>query len=541
MSDTSLNVRSHVGRDITQSAALFNTDRKAVWEYIVNSLQYIDAGVAPVVHVLLDSRNHRIEVRDNGRGMDWTDLDNFFRMHGENVDRRAGNPGRGFFGTGKCAAFGIADTLRVRTIRNGVRNTVELTREAIESDAAYESVPVDVLERNTPTDESNGTTVFIERVKLQKIDEPRIIELIERKVAYMRRDAAVYVNNRLCEFTEPAVEREWRFKAAPPLLQRLGDVTLVLRKAYAPLDDELRGVAIVSSGNVHEVTLGTSRGKDMSQYLFGHVEVPMLDSDESTPPPFTMDRGGELNRSNALVQAVFAFIDPHITEVRQELVEEEKRRRDTEEMQRLTDEASRIASVINDDFKEFQHRLAQARQRAMGTTDINAGLGAELGDDVLLGNELPAEHTPLPAPSGSSTRSGEGEPASTVTRNDDSEDDIARAAGGEGKRRSHRGGFSVRFQDLGAEELRSKYVADERTILVNIGHPQLVAARGDKDLDDSGFRRLSYEVAFTEYAVAVAQEQDGAGYYMDPQEALFDIRERIDKMARRAAVALYRE
>lgn len=53
----------------------------------------------------LDARQKRITIEDNGRGMDWAGLGNFFVMHGENVDREAGRPGRGRFGTGKSAAF----------------------------------------------------------------------------------------------------------------------------------------------------------------------------------------------------------------------------------------------------------------------------------------------------------------------------------------------------------------------------------------------------------------------------------------------------
>ena len=48
-------------------------------------------------------------------------------MHGENIDRKAGRPGRGRFGTGKSAAFGIGDVLRLTTVRNGKRSKVELT------------------------------------------------------------------------------------------------------------------------------------------------------------------------------------------------------------------------------------------------------------------------------------------------------------------------------------------------------------------------------------------------------------------------------
>ena len=46
-------VRSHVGRDLLQSAALFKTDKLVVWEYVANSLQYTAPGINPVVDVVI--------------------------------------------------------------------------------------------------------------------------------------------------------------------------------------------------------------------------------------------------------------------------------------------------------------------------------------------------------------------------------------------------------------------------------------------------------------------------------------------------------
>src|SRR5438552_1318068 len=125
-------LKSHVPRDLLQNAGLFKSDKLVVWEYVANGLQYVGPGTNPVVKVALDSKRKRIAVQDNGRGMDWDGLHNFFVMHGENLDRKEGRIGRGMFGTGKSAAFGIAELLRITTVRNGKRSTVELKRSEIE-------------------------------------------------------------------------------------------------------------------------------------------------------------------------------------------------------------------------------------------------------------------------------------------------------------------------------------------------------------------------------------------------------------------------
>jgi HSP90 family molecular chaperone len=163
-----LKVTSHVGRDILGAAAVFKNEETAVWEYVVNSLQYVDRGTQPKVQVTVDTRNRRIEISDNGRGMSSADLHHFFTMHGENLDRRRGRPGRGKFGTGKSAAFGIANALRVDTMRHGLRNVAVLTRAMIERSTG-EDIPVDWQVRDEPTDKPNGTIVIIEDILLKQL------------------------------------------------------------------------------------------------------------------------------------------------------------------------------------------------------------------------------------------------------------------------------------------------------------------------------------------------------------------------------------
>src|ERR1700722_18228436 len=198
-------VRTHIGRDLLQMAGLFKNERSAVWEYVVNGLQYVEAGVNPVVKVTIDSRHKRITIRDNGRGMNWQGLQNFFVMHGENADRKEGKAGRGRFGTGKCAAFGIASVLRITTVQSGRRSTVELTREEIEAMTSGDEILVRGLEKDVTTCDPNGTLVEIDQVHLRSMDQAGIIRYIEQHLAQWPKSASVFVNNHECEVSEPPV------------------------------------------------------------------------------------------------------------------------------------------------------------------------------------------------------------------------------------------------------------------------------------------------------------------------------------------------
>ena len=171
-------VKSHVARDLLQSAGLFKTDKLVVWEYVSNGLQYVNPSTNPVVKVVLDSKKKRISITDNGRGMDWAGLQNFFVMHGENIDRKEGKPGRGRFGTGKSAAFGIAAVFRIVSVRNRKRSIVDLSRADIAVMTSEDPIPVRKIEKEAATSQPNGTIIEIEGVHLRALDQAGIIHYI---------------------------------------------------------------------------------------------------------------------------------------------------------------------------------------------------------------------------------------------------------------------------------------------------------------------------------------------------------------------------
>lgn len=93
---------------------------------------------------------------------------------------------------------------------------------------------------------------------------------------------------------------------------------------------------------------------------------------------------------------------------------------------------------------------------------------------------------------------------------------------------------------MGEGEYRAQYFAEQRTIFINLAHPQVAAAKGSSSVDDPIFRRLVYEVAFAEYSIALAPEFDKTGAYIDVGEPIFDIRDTLNRVARKGA-ALYAE
>jgi hypothetical protein len=540
MSSNTIFVKSHVGRDLLQNAALFKTDKLVVWEYVANGLQYVDSGTNPFVQVKLDSKSRKITISDNGRGMTLDGLQNFFVMHGENLDRKSGLPGRGRFGTGKSAAFGIAEVLRVTSVRDSRRSVVELTRPDLEKVSSGDPVPVRILQNESTCSDANGTIIEIEQIHLRSLDQPGCIRYIERHLARWPKNCTVVVNNHECEYSEPPIREERRFRPTEAAHKMLGDAELVLRVTKAPVDEDLRGVAIFSNGVWHETTLAGAEGKEMSNYLIGVIDVPRLDEDDTPISPFDLSRSMRLNPSNELVRAIYAFISQSVEQVRRELVDRERQRRQSEEAKHLADQAAEIAHFLNEDFDSFRDKIRKVRVKAAGLVDLaDTPTPGDSMEGLLDGDEVPSV---LTSPVGGVGTLGDAGADGDVPR--ELKPELKAEEGGKltGKNApqsqrpaSKRGGFLVEFKAMGSEDDRARYYRDERTICINTDHPQLLAAKGGGSIEDPTFRRLAYEVAFTEYAIAISSELGERGEYSDWGDPIFDIRDTVNRLARKGA------
>lgn len=537
-------VKSHVPRDLLQTAAILGNERKVVWEYVSNSLQYIDEGTSPEVRVMLNSRKKRIVVEDNGRGMDWDGLQHYFTMHGENIERKLGKGGRGQFGTGTSAAFGIAERLRVTTVRNGKRSKVQLSRRDIESVDSGGNIPVETIECEISTMEPNGTIVEIEGIYLKRsLNRAAVIKYVESHLArWADRNVEVYVNNQKCEHKEPAIYYTRKFRPEDELRDKLGNVELEIKVGTSIVDEEIRGIGIYSKGVLHEITLAGNAGREMSKFIFGDIDVPKLAEDDSPISPFHVTRDMTLNIDNELVKAIHTFVGQKVELVCRELQKEDRERRATEEAKKLAQQANEIAEIINEDFVDFRQRLVRARAKAQASTGFDAGpeMQGDSEQDILaLGSEVPAD---IVAPTGEpgsegGERTGGEEPRTLgpeVAPGSPEAKKRGRPAGGKGGRSATRGGFGVDFRQLGPDEHRAKFERAERMIYINTDHPQLVAAKGSHSVEDPVFMRLAYEVAFSEYAIALAREL-GQFEFMEISDVLFDVRDTLNRITRKAA------
>lgn len=543
-----LNVTTHVGRDIIQSAQSFRTPEAAVWEYVVNSLQYVDQGVVPRVDITVDLPAKKITIADNGSGMDLDSLAHFFTMHGENRERRKGVPGRGKFGTGKSAAFGIGTGLIVSTTKDGVRQTVRLNRKAIEN-AEGSAVPVETIERDAVAGgEPNGTTVEITGITVRLSKEP-IVALIERHLSAFQGSPVVMVNGRVCEIVRPAATLTREFSPEPAQRKLLGDITLSVSASAAPLDPIHRGVQVtIGTDNLIAVEASGVDTKDYGKYLFGQVDCPELDNPQYEPQAaYTNDRSMKLNAAHPVALALIAFIGASLEQVRQELVAVGKEARALADAKRLRETTSKIEEILNADLKDFRERVEGIGNTTRRRTPLEGSAGGDQEDptekvvdpdgtepgreDGVAGENVDEpvpnpDPTPRP-PSPPGPHEPGGEPASAAAVPDiDGDEKIGPASTG---RSRLRGGLSVDFDNYGEDYDRYRWDAEVRRITINLDHPVVTAAKSLPD-DEATFRRLCFEIAFTGYAVALADLQFERDPARDSSDATFEIRQALRRV-----------
>lgn len=554
---SNLKIKSHVGRDIVQSAQSFRTPEAAVWEYVVNSLQYVDKGVVPQVAVVLDPKAKVVTIADNGSGMDRVGLEHFFTMHGENKERAKGIPGRGKFGTGKSAAFGIGTALVVTTVRNEVRQSVYVDRAMIDATDGAE-VPVNFLATDEPAlGEPNGTVIEIRNVSVKMNREP-VVSLIERHLsAFHATSPVVTVNGRICEIARPQASLTRPFTPPANLAAFVGEITLTVGASVTPLEAGHRGIQVsVGTGNLVAIVTAGVDSKQYGDRLFGSVDCLALDDTKYEPvSPYGNNRDLSLNMSHPVAQALIAFIGASLEQVRAELVEEAKKTRADADAKRLKATTDAISSVLNADLAEMRERLESPMANVRKRTKLPAPATGEEPDETSKTVDPAGEetgeitgtlggHEDEPQPNENPTRrpgSGPsngpgGENASPwATAAPDGKEKIT-AAGGTGKQRP-RGGMAVETGHLGADYDRYHWNKESRVITINLDHPVVAAARALND-SEATFRRLCYEIAFTAYAIALADLQLERDTAMDASDATYEVRQALNRVWRHAD-ALY--
>lgn len=244
-----------------------------------------------------------IQVGDDGNGMDFADFDRKYLVVGrdrrtEEGDRVEGNPDRkpiGRKGLGKLAGFGIADVVVVRSVRNGKRSQFEMNYQKIKRLELGQQYHPDVIEVDSPTDETPGTTIILRSIKLQRsVQEEEFRHSMAKRFALLSGDFAIRVNG--IPLRRDEIELQFRYPESDSdhLEERFnyenvtgyGTIKWWIGFTKLPIRrDEDRGVVVMVRGTLAQQTpfffglTGGFEGQLGLQYITGEIYADSLDRD----------------------------------------------------------------------------------------------------------------------------------------------------------------------------------------------------------------------------------------------------------------------
>lgn len=268
----------------------------ALAELIANAWDADAAKVELSVPFDTGPKDKVIEVRDDGRGMTWDEVQTAYlvvgrdkrKADGETTD--GGRPLMGRKGLGKLAGFGIARVVEVRTVRNR-----QLTHFAMDFAVMTKGGEAKMVEDYEPQvladgeiDEANGTTVTLRDLQLTRpIGKDQFRDSMARRFSILRSGLAVVVNG---EALDPyVVPLQFEFNGPLDGWEEVAGVGLIkwwMGFTDKPIQTETaRGVSVIVRKRMAQTPFffdlsGGAYGQAGMQYMTGEVQADQLDGTE---------------------------------------------------------------------------------------------------------------------------------------------------------------------------------------------------------------------------------------------------------------------
>ena len=111
----------------------------------------------------------------------------------------------------------------------------------------------------------------------------------------------------------------------------------------------------------------------------------------------------------------------------------------------------------------------------------------------------------------------------------------------EGNRKRRRAVFSLEYENGSPTLPRSRYETNDKTIYINLDHPQIANALQASNGNTAGkqFREMSYEIAAIEYSLALQYETMAEHDSYDAFAALDELRHTVNRITRRIIQSIY--
>jgi hypothetical protein len=505
---------------------------KALIEFSENAMQYRDKSVAAFVQITLGFKGgklKKLEIADNGYGMDEDDFEAFFHCHGTNRERLAGKPGRGKFGLGgKQAIMGLgAKKARIESVKNGILHVVEWSRDD-HANYAYE--------KKGTTDRPNGTSILLGGMD-RKVDLDQIKKTLRREHRNDLGHNVMTVNGDRLSYTAPTFDREETYRPPAELISLIGNPVLTLRSTLEPLSKEERGVQIMANNVLHEDNyLGDFTTRPQAARVYGSVDVPFLEiEDEEGVPAYSSERSQQLKRDNQRVGVLLPWINSCLASFIRILEEEHQKILDAKNTEELQRQADALSSVLTDAWRGLDITLPRRKSTPNGINTPELS-GIEAPTDPIPGDETPAYRftkdgdvniTETPNGDifilskgdhgvGGGKRTGTGSASVQLGVVDDS-GDPATLVKKVTKQRHSTAKIEVTLEHLTSAFPRATWDANECRLTLNLDTEELAGMDFESDL----FREKGTQIAIAEFAVVLVQTKSNSNTSeFDPRQPI---------------------
>lgn len=537
-------IKFNKGRTLFSAADSFRNIPAVIWENIINSLGYGEKGKSPEVVVTMSK--DLITFVDNGRGMNLSDLENYFSAHAENKDVKENNYMsiiRGKFGTGSFAAFKIADTLKVTSVKNNKEYCAVLSSSNFGQDIDSEPYWEEHID-GKKTDAENGTKFEITGLKTTISDEviKRCITHAEKQMISSEFiDKRVYINDTLISYTKPNTDESYTKKINSKeteyynTLNELGDgageIILTMEKTRSPLPSDECGIAVIGDGNLLEMCQSGIKGKEYAEYIIGEANIENLYlnilKDKYKPALIDASRAMELNIEHPFVQKIHAFIGKELEIFRKEIQEKESKKKKTQfdkEMDKeLEDISNTLCDAIMDDWDKLNLESSGFNKLSSNQKKIN-NLGKKIIQEILMpGEEISGKNL--------LKEKTKDEDLERDKRVNNKIRDIKNNLKKKNKKSNNDkiGGLRIIRSSLGKDALRAEFKKHLGLIIINTDFPTVKKLEAESKSNSPLLKIYLREVALTELAIGVTTILDSnPEYKSDTGLTLIDLRQKIN-------------
>ncbi|HUH34423.1 MAG TPA: ATP-binding protein [Moheibacter sp.] len=260
-----------------------------------------DADADKVVIDFIDKpEGKEITYYDDGIGMSFDELDNKFLLIGRNrrseATEKLTDKGRlviGKKGLGKLSVFGICNVIEVKSVKDGIVNHFCMKIDDIKSSTTGNYTPELLVEKDTPTAEPNGTTLFLKSIRRKSgfnLDEIAI-SLSKKFTIFNELNLLMTLNGGdkkevTNELKFESFEEQFRWDFPNELDESYkykNEVTGFIITTKTPIKDtEMSGVYLVSRGKtVNSASFYSLRDNDQfHSYVTGYLNVDFIDEFE---------------------------------------------------------------------------------------------------------------------------------------------------------------------------------------------------------------------------------------------------------------------